>query len=124
MSKMGKATWRISISNILIAAIFIYVGVWFLLDNLGIMNATIKNGLISFIPYVLAIYGLWLLIWPFIKNHGLASDWLFGLFFFPYGVLLIAGNLGYISFTWSDGWRLWPMMIIYVGCVILFYKKN
>jgi len=119
-----RKTWKISVSNLLIAIIFIYVGAWFLLDNLGFLNESLKNALILFIPYIIAIFGIGLLIRPFIKNHGLASDWLFGLFFFPYGSLLIADRFGALDFTWSDAWKLWPMIIIYVGSVILFHRKN
>jgi lia operon protein LiaF len=121
---MGKTTWRISISNIIVAGIFIYIGTWFLLSNLGLLNGNMKNALITFIPYVLVVYGLWLLIRPFIKNRGLAGDWLFGLFFFPYGALLLADHFGWTTFSWVDGWKLWPMIIIYVGSVILFHKKS
>ncbi|MGV3489496.1 MAG: LiaF transmembrane domain-containing protein [Tuberibacillus sp.] len=121
---MYKFKFQLSISNLVIALIFIYVGAWFLLDNLGILNESLKNALIVFIPYLLAVMGLCLLIRPFIRNYGLSGDWLFGLFFFPYGLLLIAGYYNYIPFTWSDGWKLWPIAIIYVGSVMLFHKKS
>lgn len=121
---MSKTRWQISISNIIIAGIFIYIGLWFLLENLGFMNTNIKNALISFIPYVLAIYGLMLLIWPLIRRKEIAGYWIFGLFFFPYGALLLVHNFGYGDFTWVDFWKLWPMIIIYVGSVILFHRKG
>ncbi|GGH87397.1 hypothetical protein JOD43_003616 [Pullulanibacillus pueri] len=116
-----QLSFTISLPKIVTAIIFIYIGGWLLLSTLGLMSASMKDAMIIFIPYALIIWGLSLLIAPFISAKSeFGGNWLFGLFFLAYGSAVLGGMYHVFNFEWQDVWKLWPLFIVYVGFMIVF----
>ncbi|GGH87399.1 lia operon protein LiaF [Pullulanibacillus pueri] len=109
----------VSFTNIFMAALFIFIGVWLLLGNMGLVSMGLGELLGTFIAFVIFIYGLWNLLKPLLRGRG--PHWFIGLFCTVYGGLLLADdfNIGSLSFHWTDFWRLWPLVLIYIGFEIV-----
>ncbi|MFC4619096.1 LiaI-LiaF-like domain-containing protein [Camelliibacillus cellulosilyticus] len=116
--------WSIHLSNMVLAAVFIFAGLWFLFDSIGLMDTSLKALFLTFIPYALAIIGLLFLIMPFIRKRDISGDWLFGLCFLSFGGALVCDRWGLFTFHWGDFWKLWPVLIIYVGVMIFVHGRD
>ena len=42
-----------------------------------------------------------------------------GLLFVAIGVVALLGSLDIIDFSWRIAWKLWPMVLIFVGIAVL-----
>ena len=49
------------------------------------------------------------------KNNGI----FWGLLFVAFGLLWLGRSLGFFHFSWYNAWRLWPILIIWVGVTLL-----
>ena len=45
-----------------------------------------------------------------------------GLLFVAIGVVALLASLDVIEFSWRIAWRLWPMLLIFVGIAVLPFK--
>lgn len=45
-----------------------------------------------------------------------------GIVILAVGVLSLLASIDVIDFSWRVAWRLWPMLLIYVGIAILPFK--
>ncbi|GGE44530.1 hypothetical protein GCM10011391_24150 [Pullulanibacillus camelliae] len=123
MKKRRSLTF--SIPNLVIALLCIYFGGWLLLNTLGLMNTTLQTSTLHYVPYGLVVLGALLLIAPFVNTKSqLGSNWLFGLISLSYGGALLTDAHHLISFGWLDIWKLWPVLIVYCGCMLLFGGRH
>ncbi|MFC4619097.1 LiaF domain-containing protein [Camelliibacillus cellulosilyticus] len=108
---------RFSFGNFIIAAIFIFVGGWLLLSNMNMIDTGFSAFFSLFVAAVILLFGLWHLFSPLFRGRG--PHWFIGLFCTIYGGLLIANDFHYLTFHWSDFWKLWPVLIIWIGFEML-----
>ncbi|GGJ92165.1 hypothetical protein GCM10007063_13480 [Lentibacillus kapialis] len=95
-----------------LAIILISIGAAMVLGNVGIIDFNIENAWLYIYPMLFIIIGLkWMT--DRIRHRG--GSWVFGSFFFIFGSLLMANRFGIISFHFDDIFKLWPLLIIYVG---------
>lgn len=105
----------------LIAFIIIVIGVLLILQNLAVIDMDI-NGIW---PYAYAglfiTFGIkWFI--DDLRNDG--GSWIFGSFLFVFGALLLLGELQVIHFNFDDIFKLWPLLIIYIGFSIIGKPKR
>lgn len=105
----------------LIAFVIIIVGILLVLQNLDVIDMDISG----IWPYTYAslfiIFGLKWLIDDLRKDGG---NWIFGSFLFVFGALLFLGELQVIHFNFDDIFKLWPLLIIYIGFSIIGKPKR
>lgn len=113
LSKIGK--W-------LFAIILIFFGVILFLQNLNIISLEISEAVWDSWPVILIVVGLVSLIKFFSPRE--SGSWQFGSFLIIFGSLLWAGNFQLIDFSFIDIWKLWPLILIYLGTNMLFGKSS
>lgn len=100
----------------LIAGLVIAVGVVLVLGNLGFETINMKSAWGLIFPIVFIFLGGMLIIKSIRRRN---SSWVWGVFFLAYGALLLLGRYDYLAFTFRDIIKLWPVIIIYTGVLIL-----
>lgn len=104
--------------KILFAICLVGFGILLLLVNTGIISMEITEAIVFFYPFLLVILGLVWMVESFIpKSHRGHLFW--GVLFIVLGGLLAADRLGIITFTLSMVWKLWPLLLVYLGFQML-----
>jgi lia operon protein LiaF len=111
---------RQSLNQIIFAAILLFVGIFLLLMNVGVISLEIKAFIVEWYPFVVLLFSILLLIKAFRKQKKASLFW--GLFFFAFSIMLILDRNGLITFHFNDFWKLWPVLIIYFGMVLILRK--
>lgn len=106
-----------SLGKVMIALTIILLGVYWLLSSLQIISPGIMSAFVEVLPYLVLLFGLLVFISPVRKGKKPGFFW--GIFFFIYGGLLLAGRRELLTFQWQDVWKLWPYLIIYFGLDLL-----
>lgn len=109
---------RITFGKALIALLLILLGILLLFVNIGLITWGDFSGFLGYYPLLLILVGLWLLILRSLFGRH-RPKWFVGLFLIVYGGLLFADHQGYIEFEWTSFWKLWPFLVIYIGCQML-----
>lgn len=104
-----------SMNQIAAAVILTAIGVILLLVNLGVISLEIKELFVVTYPFLLIVYGIVVLVQ---KRFG------WGAFIVLFSSLLIMDRFGLIVFQFLDVWKLWPVVLIYIGAAILFNSKK
>lgn len=105
----------------LIAFVVIVIGVLLVLQNLDVIELDM-NGIWPYTYSLLfIIFGLKWFIDDLRKDGG---SWIFGSFLFVFGALLLLGELQVIHFNFNDIFKLWPLLIIYIGFSIIGKPKR
>lgn len=107
----------------LVAGLIIVIGVVLILDNLGFETINMENAWGLIFPVIFILLGGMLVVKSIRRKN---SGWVWGLFFITYGALLLLGHYDYLEFTFKDLIKLWPVIIIYTGVIILghtIFKK-
>ncbi len=52
-----------------------------------------------------------------------SRNWFIGIIFVAVGVLSLLASLDVIDFSWRIAWRLWPLLLIFVGIAVLPIKE-
>lgn len=104
-----------------IAIALIGFGAMLALDNLGILESDIKELWHYVYATFFIVYGF-TLVFRYFKYRG--SSWIFGLFFIVFGSLLLLGRMELIEFRFMDIFKLWPLLIIYVGFSMIGKARN
>lgn len=94
--------------RVIFGLVVIFVGVAFLLDNMGLVNA---EHLWRFWPFAIILWGLSKIM------EGSRSNRIFGAILCFLGALWAADNFVYVRF---DFWRWWPLAIVIFGLLIVF----
>ncbi|GAA0448011.1 MAG: cell wall-active antibiotics response protein LiaF [Bacillota bacterium] len=103
-----------------IAITFIAIGVMLVLANIGVIHFNFSLAWSYIYPIFFIVIGLkWL--FDFLKKIG--GSWIFGSFFILFGTLLLLDRFEIISFTFGDIFKLWPLLIIYIGFMLVGRKK-
>jgi predicted membrane protein len=89
-------------------ALVILVGLIFLLNNLGIVDA-------RFILRLWPVLFIFLGIWKILRSRS-SSGWVVGLLFVFFGTILTLHRLDVVFFSWH---RWWPLILIVVGVGVL-----
>ncbi len=98
--------------RIFLAIFLIGMGMMLVLANLGMIDFGFSLFWYHIYPVFILGMGLkWL--FDFVKRRG--AYWFAGLFCTVFGSLLLLDRLGYMTFHFSDIYKLWPLWIIYVG---------
>lgn len=104
-----------------LAVLLIGAGIMLVLANVGIVDLGFGAFWHYIYPVFILIMGLkWLL--DYFKRRG--NHWFLGLLFTVFGGLLLLDRFEYITFYFKDVFKLWPLLIIYVGFVIFGFRKN
>ncbi|GEN45743.1 cell wall-active antibiotics response protein LiaF [Alkalibacillus haloalkaliphilus] len=106
----------------LFAVSLIFFGVTLILQNLQIITLEISDAFLGAWPLIFVVLGLMLFVNYFRTTPG--GSWFWGLFFLIFGSLLLAGNYGYADFSFSDFWKLWPLILVYIGASLVTEKKT
>lgn len=100
----------------LVAAALIAFGVVLVLENIGIIEINSKSAWGYIYPSLFVVFGIKLMVDRF-KHRG--GSWGWGSFFFIFGSLLLLNRFGMIEFTFNDVFKLWPLLIIYIGFMVI-----
>ncbi|WP_257391880.1 cell wall-active antibiotics response protein LiaF [Mesobacillus jeotgali] len=104
-----------SVNQIAVAIILAGLGIILLLVNLGVISWEIKELFVVTYPFLLLMYGLVTLLK---KQFG------WGLFIGVFSSLLVMDRFDVMAFRFLDVWKLWPLLLIYVGVTILTGKRK
>ncbi|MGE5544163.1 MAG: LiaF transmembrane domain-containing protein [Bacillota bacterium] len=101
----------------------IAVGVVWLLNNLGFTRLDLKEIFITYWPLLLVIWGIDILGRNFPGNDGRKAGTgivVTGLILIGLGLAIVARNLGYFDYNFSQLWGLfWAVLLILLGFAIL-----
>lgn len=103
------------------AVFLIGAGVLLVLDNLDVMDFGIKSLWHHLYPVFILVIG-WKWIVDYVRKKG--SHWFLGLFFIISGSLLILDRFEVVTFYFHDILKLWPLIIIYVGFLLIGFGKK
>ncbi|WP_456271901.1 cell wall-active antibiotics response protein LiaF [Bacillus sp. AK031] len=103
------------------SAILLFTGIILLLINIGVISLEIKQLFVISIPFLIALEGLkWVINSIRWKRTG---KFTVGLFLFIFGILLILDVFDFISFSYGDWLKLWPVILIGIAFMVI-WKKN
>lgn len=103
----------------ILALSLIVFGIILILENIGIAPLNMRYAWFIVYPLIFILYGL-ISIVNRLRHKG--GSWVFGSFIFIFGSLLLCDRFDWISFKFTDIFKLWPLLIIYLG--ILFFKSS
>lgn len=95
-----------------VAIIFISIGATLVLGNIGVIDVNVNNAWLYIYPILLIIIGV---KWMTNRIRHRGGSWVFGSFFFIFGALLLIDRFDIITFHFGDVFKLWPLLIIYIG---------
>ncbi|WP_047982492.1 cell wall-active antibiotics response protein LiaF [Ornithinibacillus contaminans] len=100
----------------LFATVIITFGVILVLENIGLMELNMKSAWSYIYPSFFAVFGLKSML-SRMRNRG--GSWAWGSFFFIFGSLLLLDRFDIITFSFNDVFKLWPLLIVYVGFMFI-----
>lgn len=105
---------KLSPGKILFAVCLVGLGVLLLLVNTGIISMEITEAIVFFYPFLLVVLGVVWLVESLIP-HSRRGHLFWGVLFIVLGGLLVADRLEMITFTLDMVWKLWPLVLVYIG---------
>ena len=96
--------------QLVIGLIIIVVGLLFMLDHLGFLEA---GAYLRYWPVLLMIYGLSRMSGGPNRNRGMVTGGLFAVV----GLLLLLRNLDVITFSI---WHFWPLILVFIGVMLVW----
>jgi lia operon protein LiaF len=108
------------ITRLFIAVSLIVIGVLLVLFNLGFLTFDFYYIWLYIYPvFFVMVGGKWFI--AYFKKEG--GSWAAGSFFLLFGILLLLDRFEMIHFTFKDIFKLWPLLIIYIGITVLKESK-
>ncbi|CQR47031.1 hypothetical protein BN1058_01320 [Paraliobacillus sp. PM-2] len=95
----------------IVALLIILLGISLILSNIGLVDWGFSEAWYFIYPIFFLLLGL---KWFFDALRG-KGGWISGSFFIVFGGLLIADRFDYIAFRIWDIYKLWPLLIVYIG---------
>lgn len=95
-----------------IAICFIWIGVMLIVNSLNIDGFELSFGWGYIYPLFFVVTGVVLLGTAIINRRG---AWMSGIFLLVFGGLLLADRFGLVDFTFWSVFKLWPMILIFIG---------
>jgi len=117
--QQGGNNVRIGFGRLLLAIIFITIGVILILENIGLATFKLKDSWLYIYPIIFILYGIKLMIDRMRFNGG---SWLLGSFLVIFGTLLLLDRFNVIVFKFNDIGKLWPLLIVYIG--VMFFSRS
>lgn len=112
-----------SIYQSMYALLIMASGTLLLLHNINVIDIGANDLWHLLYPAVFIIYGLKVvtdsLVWMR-KRKRFNLDWFWGASLVLLGVFLILGRIDMITFHIGMVWRLWPLVLVYIGLTTLF----
>ncbi|HET7627947.1 MAG TPA: cell wall-active antibiotics response protein LiaF [Bacillales bacterium] len=105
---------RRSAGHVMAALCLIGLGILLLLVNTQFISLEISEAIILLYPFLLFVWGGWLFILR-LFSRGRRGSLFWGLFLLLFGGLLSLNRFGWIDFTFSMIWQLWPYLLVYFG---------
>lgn len=122
MEKKEGIFLRHSVNQIIFAAVLLFVGIFLLLSNIGVISLEIKDVIVECYPFVFLVLSLLIILRAIIRHK--SGRLLWGFFLFVFFLMLSLDRLKIISFHLSDFWRLWPVLLIYLGLNLLLKRRK
>jgi lia operon protein LiaF len=111
-----------SVNQFIFAAILLFVGIFLLLMNIGVISLEIKEVIVEFYPFLFLLFSFLLIVKALKGKKKGSLFWWF--FLFSFALMLCLDRLKIITFHAGDFWRLWPVLFIYYGLVLLIKKDK
>ncbi|WP_183163772.1 cell wall-active antibiotics response protein LiaF [Alteribacter keqinensis] len=117
--------------NKIFGMIILAVGVLYLLNNTGVIDASFGEMVSTYWTLIIVIIGLKILLDGLFRAYqGLKRDkWdfgtaVFGLFIIAAGLIITGNRADWFYYTFADLWSwIWPLLIIFVGFQLLRNKR-
>ncbi|WP_249870166.1 cell wall-active antibiotics response protein LiaF [Oceanobacillus saliphilus] len=101
------------------AIFLIAIGVMLIMANIGVGDFNFNVSWQYIYPIFFIAIGLkWFI--DFLRKRG--GSWVFGSFFLIFGSLLLMDSFKWIVFGFWDVFKLWPLLIVYIGFSLLGRK--
>ncbi|MFD1394509.1 cell wall-active antibiotics response protein LiaF [Kroppenstedtia eburnea] len=114
-------------NRLIVALLVIGAGTLFLLDNFYVIDISPGEIIADFWPLILVYFGLVNLLQSlrgvFDGRRICSGELLFGLLLLFLGANFLAMNLGFPHVSWLDIWKLWPLILIYLGIRLLLSPR-
>lgn len=107
---------KIGFFRFLAATVLILFGVVLVLENIGLIEFSSKSAWGYIYPSLFVLFGIKWMVDRFRHRGG---SWVWGSFFFIFGTLLLLGRFGLITFAFNDVFKLWPLLIVYIGFMFI-----
>ncbi|OZM58162.1 hypothetical protein CIB95_00870 [Lottiidibacillus patelloidae] len=107
-------------SNFITALMFVSLGTVLLLINLEVISLTFSQVIAFGIPIILVLIGLKGIVNIVFYKRNKSIFW--SLFLITIGLLLFMDELQMLSFELATLWKLWPIILIYIGLKVLTRK--
>ncbi|SFA81613.1 lia operon protein LiaF [Lentibacillus halodurans] len=105
----------------ILAIMLISFGVALALENIGVIDISVHHAWLYIYPIIFMIFGFkW--IADRVRHRG--GSWIFGSFFFIFGILLLMDRFDFITFQFGDVLKLWPLLIVYIGFTFIGSSKR
>src|SRR5690625_4620001 len=104
------------LSRYLLAILIIIFGVLLIIENLGIVSLNLKTIWIYTYPLLFILFGL---KWMIERLRRINGSLILGSFFFIFGSLLLLDRFNIIQFLFKDIYKLWPLVIVYIGLTLI-----
>ena len=112
---MSNQAFRIP-GQVVLGIVVIFMGIIFLLDNLGVADA---GAVLRFWPIIFVVFGTLKIL----RTRSIPGYVVGGIFIFI-GLLMLSHRLGFIHLYWRD-W--WPLFLILIGISVIvksLYRKK
>ncbi|WP_432418816.1 cell wall-active antibiotics response protein LiaF [Cytobacillus spongiae] len=116
--KKGSLLRYRSINQIFFALCLFAIGTLLLLVNIGVISLEIKELFVVSYPFVLFAFSIGKLIYAITIRKG----WFGYLILTFFSSLLIVDRFNIINFQFWDFWKLWPILLIFIGVNLLLNK--
>jgi lia operon protein LiaF len=113
---------RQSFNQMIFAAILLFIGVFLLLLNIGVISLEIREVFVGYYPFFLLFFSFLFMIRSFKPFKKGKMFWWF--FVFSLSLMLSLDRVEWITFHIGDFWRLWPILFIYYGLILLVKKDK
>lgn len=101
--------------------VLIAIGVFFILDQRGLVTLDFGFYISTFWPIILIYFGLKGLVFQYRWGHGIGLGFLWPLIMAVLGIYFLGRNLNYIALSIGDFFQyIVPVLLIVVGIVIIF----
>ena len=115
---------QIQTGRFLAALLFVALGIFLLLINIGIISMEMTEAIVYFYPFLLVILGGKYVVDAFLPSTR-RKKWTTGILLLLLGTLLILDRFAIITFSLWSFWKLWPLIFVMIGFKLLGrFRKN
>jgi lia operon protein LiaF len=113
---------RQSVNQFMFAAVLLFVGIFLLLMNIGVISLEIKEVIVDVYPFFFLLFSFLSIVNALRRQKKGSLFWWF--FILSFSLMLCLDRLELITFHAGDFWKLWPVLFIYYGLVLLIKKDK